>query len=214
MPQQVIVLGLGRFGSAAALELERLGHEVLAVDMDIRAVDEIADHVTQAVRADATDPEALQELGAQDFDAAIVGTSSDQRASIFMTVLLKRMGVRFVLAKAQDALHGDILKMVGADRVVYPERETGTRVAHSFSMSMVVDYFEVAPGYGMEKLTTIAFAGKTLQDLDLRGRYGVTPIFLRRGDKVTVNPHPHERLEAGDELTIAGPDERLEKLRT
>ncbi len=79
--------GLGRFGSAAALELERLGHEVLAVDMDIRAVDEIADHVTQAVRADATDPEALQELGAQDFDAAIVGTSSDQRASIFMTVL-------------------------------------------------------------------------------------------------------------------------------
>lgn len=213
MPQQVIVLGLGRFGSAAALELERLGHEVLAVDMDIRAVDEIADNVTQAVRADATDPEALHELGAQDFDAAIVGTSSDQRASIFMTVLLKRMGVRFVLAKAQDALHGDILKMVGADRVVYPERETGTRVAHSFSMSMVVDYFEVAPGYGMEKLTTIAFAGKTLQDLDLRGRYGVTPIFLRRGDKVTVNPHPQERLEAGDELTVAGPDERLEKLR-
>ncbi len=213
MPQQVIVLGLGRFGSAAALELERLGHEVLAVDMDIRAVDEIADHVTQAVRADATDPEALQELGAQDFDAAIVGTSSDQRASIFMTVLLKRMGVRFVLAKAQDALHGDILKMVGADRVVYPERETGTRVAHSFSLSMVVDYFEVAPGYGMEKLTTIAFDGKTLEDLDLRGRYGVTPIFLRRGDRITVNPHLHERLEAGDELTIAGPDERLEKLR-
>ncbi len=123
------------------------------------------------------------------------------------------MGMRFVLAKAQDALHGDILKMVGADRVVFPERETGTRVAHSFSMSMVVDYFEVAPGYGMEKLTTIAFTGKTLQDLDLRGRYGVTPIFLRRGDKVTVNPHPHERLEAGDEPTIAGPDERLEKLR-
>ena len=213
MPQQVIVLGLGRFGSAAAQELERLGHEVLAVDMDIRAVDEIADHVTQAVRADATDPEALQELGAQDFDAAIVGTSSDQRASIFMTVLLKRMGVRFVLAKAQDALHGDILKMVGADRVVYPERETGTRVALSFSISMVVDYFEVAPGYGMEKLTAIAFAGKTLRELDLRGRYGVTPIFLRRGDRVTVNPHHHERLEAGDELTIAGPDERLEKLR-
>lgn len=213
MPQQVIVLGLGRFGSAAAQELERLGHEVLAVDMDARAVEESADHVTQAVRADATDPETLQELGAQDFDAAIVGMSSDERASILITVLLKRMGVGFVLSKAHNSLHGDILAMVGADRVVYPERETGTRVAHSFSMSMVVDYFEVAPGYGLEKLTTIAFAGKTLRELDLRGRNGVIALLLRRGDRVMVNPHPEERLEAGDELTVAGPDERLEKLR-
>ncbi len=120
--------------------------------MDARAVGEISDHVTQAVRADATDPETLRGLGAQDFDAAIVGMSSDERASILITLLLKRIGVGFVLSKAQNALHGDILEMVGADHVVYPEHETGTRVAHSFSMSMVVDYFEVAPGYGLEKL--------------------------------------------------------------
>ena len=213
MAQQVLVLGLGRFGSAAARELERLGHEVLAIDMDARAVEEIADDVTQAVCADATDPETMQKLGVQDFNAAVVGMSSNERASIFITVLLKRMGVSFVLSKAHNALHGDILKMVGADRVVYPEHETGTRVAHSFSMSMVLDYFQVAPGYGLEKLTTIAFAGKTLRELDLRGRYGVTPLFLTRGDRVTVNPHLEERLEAGDELIVAGPDERLEKLR-
>ncbi len=122
MTQQVIVLGLGRFGSAAARELERLGHEVLAVDMDARAVEEISDHVTQAVRADATDPETLRGLGAQDFDAAIVGMSSDERASILITLLLKRIGVGFVLSKAQNALHGDILKMVGA--TVWSTRST------------------------------------------------------------------------------------------
>lgn len=213
MPKQVMVLGLGRFGSAVAEELERLGHEVLAVDTNSRAVERVAEHVTQAVVADCTEYEALEELGARDFDAAVVAVSSDERASILMTVLLKRLGVRFVLSKAHNALHGDILNMVGADRVVYPEEETGRRVAHSFSMAMVVDYFQVAPGYGIEKLSVDALAGKTLRDLDLRGRYGVTPLILRRGTKVIVNPHADERLQQHDELTIAGPDERLEKLR-
>lgn len=213
MAQQVIVLGLGRFGGAVARELERLGHEVLAVDSHSRAVEEIAPFVTEAICADATDQDTLRDLGAQDFDAAVVGMSTDERASILITVLLKRVGVRFVLAKAHNTLHGDILNMVGADRVVFPELETGTRVAHSFSMPMVVDYFQVAPGYGLEKITTVTLAGRTLRELDLRGRYGVTPVFLRRGDKVTVNPHIDERLEEGDELTVAGPDDRLERLR-
>lgn len=213
MAQQVMVLGLGRFGTAVAQELERLGHEVLAVDSDSRAVEEIAPFVTEAICADATDQDTLRDLGAQDFDAAVVGMSTDERASILITVLLKRVGVRFVLAKAHNHLHGDILNMVGADRVVFPELETGTRVAHSFSMPMVVDYFQIAPGYGLEKITAVSLSGKTLRELDLRGRYGVTPVFLRRGDKVTVNPHTEERLQEGDELTVAGPDEQLERLR-
>jgi trk system potassium uptake protein len=211
--RQIMVLGTGRFGSAIARELERLGNEVLAMDRDPRAVESIADDVTHAIAADVTDQEVLRGFGPHDFDAAVVAIGTDERSSILATVMLKRLGVRLVLSKAQNQLHGEILEMVGADRVVYPERETGTRVAHSLLMPLVVaDYFDVGPGYGLAKLRSDSIAGKTLEQLDLRGRYGVTPLFLRRGDKVLMNPHREERLEAGDEITVAGRDEQLEKI--
>ncbi len=213
MRRQIIVIGVGRFGSAVAIELERLGHEVLAIDRSSQAIEAVADYVTHAVTADVTDQETLRELGAQDFDAAVVAIGTDERSSIMATVLLKKLGVKFVLAKAQNALHGDILSMVGADRVVYPERETGIRVAHSLTMPLAKDYFDVGPGYGLAKvLVDSRLAGKTLEELDLRGRFGVTPLFLRRGDHVTMNPHREERLRLGDELTIAGRDEQLEQV--
>jgi trk system potassium uptake protein len=211
--RQIMVLGTGRFGSAIARELERLGNEVLAMDRDPRAVEAIADDVTHALTADVSDQEVLRDLGPQDFDAAVVAIGTDERSSILATLILKRLGVRQVLSKAQNQLHGEILSMVGADRVVFPERETGTRVAHSLLMPFaVVDYFDVGPGYGLAKLRSESMVGKTLEELDLRGRYGVTPLFLRRRDKVLMNPHREERLEEGDELTVAGRDEQLEKL--
>jgi trk system potassium uptake protein len=211
--RQIMVLGTGRFGSAIARELERLGNEVLAMDRDPRSVEAIADHVTHAMTADVTDLEILKGLGPDDFDAAVVAIGTDERSSIMATLILKRLGVRLVLSKAQNQLHGEILEMVGADRVVYPERETGTRVAHSLLMPLVVsDYFDVGPGYGLAKLRATKMAGKTLQELDLRGTFGVTPLFLRRKDKVLMNPHREERLEEGDELTVAGRDDQLEKL--
>ncbi len=213
MGRQIIVIGVGRFGSAVAMELERLGHEVLAIDRSSRAIEAVADYVTHAVTADVTDQETLRELGAQDFDAAVVAIGTDERSSIMATVLLKKLGVKFVLAKAQNALHGDILSMVGADRVVYPERETGIRVAHSLTMPLAKDYFDVGPGYGLAKVFVDSrLAGKTLEELDLRGRFGVTPLFLRRGEQVIMNPHREERLRLGDELTVAGRDEQLEQL--
>lgn len=213
MARQIMVLGTGRFGSAIARELERIGNEVLAMDRDPRAVEAIADHVTHALTADVTDQEILKGFGPEDFDAAVVAIGTDERSSIMATLILKRLGVRLVLSKAQNELHGEILSMVGADRVVYPERETGTRVAHSLLMPLVVtDYFDVGPGYGLAKLRAAKMAGKTLEELDLRGSFGVTPLFLRRRDKVLMNPHREERLEAGDELTVAGRDDQLEKL--
>jgi trk system potassium uptake protein len=211
--RQIMVLGTGRFGSAIARELERLGNEVLAMDRDPRSIEAIADHVTHALTADVTDLEILKGFGPQDFDAAVVAIGTDERSSIMATLILKRLGVGLVLSKAQNQLHGEILEMVGADRVVYPERETGTRVAHSLLMPLVVtDYFDVGPGYGLAKLRASKMAGKTLQELDLRASFGVTPLFLRRKDKVLMNPHREERLEEGDELTVAGRDDQLEKL--
>jgi trk system potassium uptake protein TrkA len=213
MKHSVIVIGLGRFGSAAALELMKLGHEVLAIDDSETKVNEIAADVTHAVELDASDENALRDVGAGEFEHAIVAISSNTEASIFATMALKNLGVRNVVAKAATTLHGKILERVGASRVVYPEAEAGARAAHSFSIPHVLDYIDVAPRFGIMKVSPPAsFVGKTLRELDIAGRMSLTPIALRRGSKVTVNPHPDERIAESDELILMGLDEKLELL--
>jgi trk system potassium uptake protein TrkA len=213
MKHSIIVIGLGRFGSAAARELMSLGHEVLAVDNSETRVNEIAAEVTHAVELDASDEQALRDVGAADFEHAIVAISSNTEASIFATMALKNLGVRNVIAKAANSLHGRILERVGATRVVYAEREMGASVAHSFSISNVIDYLDIAPRFGIVKIRPPAsFVGKTLRELDLPTAMSLTPIALRRGKNVTVNPHRDERLEATDELILIGQDARLELL--
>lgn len=212
--EQVVVIGLGRFGSAVALELERLGHEVLAIDRSEQRVNDIAGDVTHALELDAADEDALRGAGAADFTTAIVAISSDAESSIFATMVLKRLGVKNVIAKAGSLLHGEILARAGADRVVFPERETGLRLAHSFSVPNVIDYLDVAPGFGIEKVRAPkSFVGRTLGDLDLKGNLGLTPIALRRGAQVFVNPARDERVAEADELILIGRDEKLERLR-
>jgi trk system potassium uptake protein len=212
--EQVMVIGLGRFGSAVARELERLGHEVMAVDRSEQRVNDIAPDVTHALQLDASDEDALRAAGAADFNTAIVAISSDAEPSIFATMVLKRLGVRTVISKAGSVLHGEILARVGADRVVFPERETGLRLAHSFNVPNVIDYLDVAPNFGMEKIRPPrSFIGKTLGELDLKGRLGLTPIVLRRAQQVFVNPAREERVAEGDELILIGRDEKLDQLR-
>jgi trk system potassium uptake protein len=212
--EQVMVIGLGRFGSAVARELERLGHQVLAVDHSEQLVNEIAPEVTHALQLDASDEDALRAAGAADFNTAIVAISTKTEPSIFATMVLKRLGVQNVVAKAGSQLHGEILARVGADRVVFPERETGLRLAHSFNVPNVIDYLDVAPSFGLEKIRPPrSFIGKTLGELDLKGRLGLTPIALRRGPQVFVNPAREERVAEGDELILIGRDEKLDQLR-
>ena len=212
--EQVMVIGLGRFGSAVARELERLGHEVLAIDRNEQQVNDIAPDVTHALQLDAADEDALRGAGVGDFNSAIVAISSDAEPSIFATMVLKRLGVRTVIAKAGSLLHGEILARVGADRVVFPERETGMRLAHSFNVPNVIDYLDVAPGFGIEKIRPPkSFIGRSLGELDLKGRLGLTPIALRRAQQVFVNPAREERIAEGDELIIIGRDDKLDQLR-
>jgi trk system potassium uptake protein TrkA len=213
MKHSVLVIGLGRFGAAAARELMRLGHEVLAIDSSEAIVNDLAPEVTQAMQLDAADEDALRAVGAADFDFAIVAISSNVEASIFATMALKKLGVANLIAKAASPLHGSILERVGADRVVYPEREMGLRVAHSFSVRNVVDYLDVAPRFGIVKVRPPqSFVGRTFRELDLANRLHLTPIALRRGDDVTVNPHRDDTIKAGDELILIGMDDRLEQL--
>ena len=212
--EQVVVIGLGRFGSAVARELEGLGHEVLAIDRDEQRVNDIASDVTHALELDAADEDALRDAGAAEFGTAIVAISSDAEPSIFATMVLKRLGVANVIAKAGSLLHGEILSRVGADRVVFPERETGLRLAHSFSVPNVIDYLDVAPGFGIEKIRPPkAFIGRSLRELDLKDKLGITPLALRRGRQVFVNPTRDERIGEDDELIVIGRDDTLDRLR-
>jgi trk system potassium uptake protein TrkA len=212
--QQVVVIGLGRFGSAVARELERLGHEVLAIDSSEERVNDLAADVTHALQLDAADEDALRSAGAAEFGTGVVAISSDTEPSIFAVMVLKRLGVPNVIAKAGSQLHGEILARVGADRVVFPERETGLRLAHSFNVPNVIDYLDVAPSFGIEKIRPPrAFVGKTLGELDLKSRLGLTPVALRRGKQVFVNPTRDERIADGDELILIGRDDKLDQLR-
>ncbi|HET6380318.1 MAG TPA: TrkA family potassium uptake protein [candidate division Zixibacteria bacterium] len=212
--QQVLVVGVGRFGAAVARELERLGHEVLAVDINEEAVNDIAREVTHAMQLDASDEDALRAAGAGDFTTAIVAISGRAEPSIFATMVLKRLGVANVIAKAADQLHAEILRRVGADRVILPEQETGTRLAHSFHVPNVIDYLDIGPSFGIEKVRPpAAFIGKSLRELDLKTRMGVTPIAVRRGKNVIINPAPEERVQQADELILIGRDDQLEELR-
>lgn len=210
--RHVAVLGLGRFGQAVARELARIGHSVLAVDMDEKTVQAIAPAVTHAVQADVTNEAALRELGIGEFDTVIIGLSGDIESSILAAVIARRLGARRVIAKAGGRLHGSILEQLGVDRVVYPERETGIRIARSFAAPAVSDYLDAAPGYGIAKVPIPeGLAGRPLSDLDLR-RIRVNAIALFRDGSVTLNPMTSEVLRTGDELIVAGADEDLERV--
>jgi trk system potassium uptake protein len=210
MKTSVLVIGLGRFGASAARELMALGHEVLAVDQSETIVNEIAREVTHALQLDAADEAALRAIGAADFEHAIVAISSGVEASVFAVMALKQLGVGNVIAKAGSELHGSILERVGADRVVFAEREMGQRVAHSFALSDVVEYLDVAPRFGIVKVRPPArWVGRRLDEVG----ESLTAVSLRRGDAVTVNPPRDEVIQAGDEVILIGKDDLIERLR-
>jgi trk system potassium uptake protein TrkA len=211
--RHVVVIGLGRFGSAVARTLAEVGHEVLAVDANPRIVQEISETVTHAVQADATDAAALDELGLQQFEAGIVSVGADIGPSILVTVHLKRLGLPNVIARAHSVLHGEILQKVGADRLVFPEQEMGARLAHSFAVPEVVDYLPVGPEYGISKVKPpAAFAGKAIASLDLRERYNITLLMIERRAQVVLHPRWDDILRPDDLLVVAGLDEALERL--
>ena len=211
--RHVAVIGLGRFGTAVATTLYEIGHDVLAMDVDRRVVQELTGRVTHAVQADATDPGVLEEAGVAGFDAGIVGVSAHLEQSILITLNLKRLGVGRVIAKAQTDQHGVILEKIGADQVLYPEREMGVRLAHSFAAPAVVDYMPLGPEYGIGKLRPPAsFVGRPLADLRLHERYGVTLLAIERGLRVHFNPRTDDIVQLNDCLVVAGEDEALARV--
>jgi trk system potassium uptake protein TrkA len=211
--KQVAVIGLGRFGSSVARTLADSGCEVLAVDVDEARVKAIADYVTDAVRANALDDEALRGLGLRNFEVVVVAIGHEVEASILTTVLLKEMGVPKIVAKAQDDLHGRVLQKVGADIVVFPERDMGVRLAHTLISRNVIDEIQISTDYSiMEMQAPPRFLDRSLKELELRQRFGLTVLAIRRADRIIVSPDAEQTLEEGDVLVTLGQPEKLEGL--
>lgn len=211
--KQFAVIGLGRFGSSLARTLSQMGYEVLAVDSDAERVNAVSDEVTYAVQADAMEEEALKSLGLRNFDAVIVAIGQEVKASILVTVMLKEMGVARVVAKANDELHGKVLQRVGADVVVFPERDMGVRLAHALVSRNIIDQIHLSPEYSIVEIVAPArFVGKTLEESALRKKYGVTVLAIRRNEEIIVSPGAGQVLREGDVLVIIGRDEKIKEI--
>ncbi len=207
----MLVVGLGRFGGAISGTLERLGHEVLAVDASLELVQEWAGRLNHVVQVDATSESAMRQLGAEQFGIAVVAIGDDIEASLLSTGVLVDLGLREVWAKAITPAHGRILERTGARHVIYPERDAGERTAHLLT-GRLIDFIEFDDGFAIVKLRAPREAwGRTLGDSALRSKYGVTIVGVKRGGQDFTHARPETHVEEGDLLIVSGSTELIEK---
>ena len=201
--KQFIVIGMGRFGTSIAKTLASLGKDVLAVDNDIDLINSVAPFVTHAIQADATDEKSLIALGIKNFDVAVVTMGDNMQASILITMMCKEMGVKYVLAKAQNELHGKVLLRTGADRVVFPERDMGIRMAHNLADSSILDYIEITGDLRIMNISADeSWVGKDLISLNFRQKYGVNVIAIKKENRLITSPHGADIIDEGDTLVV------------
>lgn len=224
MKKHIAVIGLGRFGFSVAKTLAKYGSEVIAIDREEERVRKVSEFVSYAVQLDAMDEKALRSVGVQNVDTAIVSIGENIEASILVVMLLKEIGIRNIIAKAVTTLHGKVLENLGVQRIIFPERDMAIRVAHSLIRPNVLEQLELSQEYSIVELPTPArLIGKTLKESQLRTRYGVNLIAIKR--KVTtekgiireawnVNPLPSDIMQESDVLVLIGFNKDLEKLET
>lgn len=211
--KQFAVIGLGRFGRSIAKTLSSLGYEVLAIDSSEQEVQSIANDVTHAVQVDALDEDALKALGIRNFDVVVVAIGEDVQANILVTVILKEMGVKQIIAKAKNNMHGKVLEKIGADMVVYPEKDMGIRVAYHLVSPNILDFIELSPEYSiMEVAPPPEFHGKSLGQLNLRALYGMSVIAIKKKNSIIADPGAESVIEADDILVFVGRNEAINNL--
>ncbi|AWB45935.1 potassium uptake system protein [Paenibacillus sp. CAA11] len=213
--KQFAVIGMGRFGFSVANALSKMGFDVLAIDSDEHRTQAVSNIVTHAVTADSTDEEALRALGIRNFDVVVVAIGEDIQASILTTLILKDMSGPLIVVKAQNELHGKVLQKIGADKVIYPERDMGLRVAHHLTSPNIIDYIEISDEYSiLEIKVTPSIVGKNLMELDVRARFKCNVMAIKKegGSKMNISPDPAERLAPDDVLVVVGQKDDLTKL--
>lgn len=211
--KQFAVIGLGRFGGSIAKTLSEMGYEVLAIDCNEQRIQDFSNIVTHAVEADTTDEQALKVLGIRNFDVVVVAIGDNIQASILTTLILKEMGVKKIVVKAQNELHGKVLYKIGADKVVFPERDMGIRVVHNLISSNILDIIELADDYSIVEINAGEyFAGKTLKELNIRAKFGCTIMAIKSGDHINIAPLAGDRIHEGDILVVIGHNDDIKRL--
>lgn len=209
--KQFIVIGLGRFGRSVATSLYKLGHEVLAVDIDMTNVQEISEEVTHAVQLDALNEKALMEVGVKNFDTAIVAIGADIQANIFVAITLKQLGVNNVIAKAQDEKHASILTKIGVDKVVSPENDMGIRLAHNLSSTSILSFIELSPDYDVVEIQVPShWFNKSLKEINLRDKSKINIVAIKTaGGEIIVSPGGEDIIRKDDIIIAIGKEEVL-----
>lgn len=206
------VIGLGRFGASIAQALYSMNYDVMIIDENAERVQQHNHLATHAVQADSTDEKALKELGIRNFDVVVVAIGADIQASILTTLILKELGVKTIVAKAQNERHGQVLYKVGADRVVFPERDMGLRVAHNLISPNVLDFVELSEEFSVAELAIPReMYGKTLAELDIRVRFGVNVMAIKSNGKFNIAPGAQDVLESEDILIVIGSNQDLKR---
>ncbi|QQZ08099.1 potassium channel family protein [Heyndrickxia vini] len=207
MKKEFVVIGLGRFGGSICKELADQGMEVMAIDQDEDRVNEFASIATHAVIADTTDETVLKNLGIRNFDHVIVAIGADIQASILTTLMLKEIGVKNVTVKAQNDYHAKVLDKIGADHVVHPERDMGRRIAHHIVSNNVLDYIELSNEYSIAEIVANEWlVGNTIVDLNIRAKYGLNIVAIKRSGTMIISPQAYDTIEPNDVLIIIGAD--------
>lgn len=207
MKKEFVVIGLGRFGGSIVSELIDLGAHVMAIDISPIKVDEYASIATQAVTADTTDESVLHSLGIRNFEHVIVAIGENIQASILTTLMLKEIGVPKITVKAQNIYHEKVLEKIGADVVVHPERDMGIRIANNMVSNNILDYLDLSDEHSIAEIkANDKIAGHTIIELDIRAKYGINIVAIKRGYDILISPQTIEEIEKDDILIIIGSD--------
>lgn len=205
--KEFAVIGLGRFGGSICRALSEQGMEVMAIDNNEERVNQFAMIVSHAVVGDTTDEAVLKSLGIRNFDHVIVAIGDDIQSSILTTLILKELGVKNITVKAQNDYHEKVLLKIGADHVVHPERDMGKRIAHNIISNNVLDYLELSDQHSIVEIVASGnLDGHSLIDLDIRAKYGINIVAIKRKDDILVSPQASEVIRKGDILIVIGAD--------
>lgn len=222
--REFAIIGLGRFGTSVARSLGDKGHQILAIDNKSAPVQDAAEYATHAVQVDATDEKALRAVGIEEVEVAVVGIGEDVEASILITLILREIGIKTIVARAVSENHGKVLKRVGATMVVFPERDMGIRVAEGLVSPNVIEHIDLSDEYSIvEIMPPKEFVGHSIRELDIHAKYGIIVIAIKerpvivRGEKrhenINISPKADDIIHEGDELVVVGSNEAIERLK-
>ena len=212
--KSILLIGLGRFGRHIAIKLDELNHQVMALDKNESRVEAVLPYVRSAQIGDASNEDFIRSLGTRNLDGVVVAASDNMEASIMATLVCKEIGVPYVMAKAKNELHATVLEKIGADSVIFPEKEMGMRVARNLMSANFTDWISLSPDYSLvETEVPEKWVGRTLLELDVRKSYDVIVVGIKMGDKVEVNPDPKEQLKEGNVLILIGSNQALEAIQ-